>query len=267
MERNPPQRWHLWQRTAVIFILTRQYLNLPGSILSNYLAATIEMWVPSISSLTTSPPFVYLFAFGDADGAGDGYDYIFFNPNLARATISAADPGYDGEQGGNLAASLGLATNLHLTCVFDCPHGVINIYTNGVLAAAFTGITDTMSDVGSQFAYIGRSLYTADAYLTWTLDELRIYNGALSASEIAATQVLGPDQLLSAASPAVSASASGGTLTLSWPVSSAGYTVMTTTNLAAGNWNTAGVNPQIFGNQWQVVLPIANNSGYFRLEK
>jgi len=245
----------------------QQYLSLPGGILNNYAAATIEMWVPSISGATTSPPFVYLFAFGDTDGSGAGYDYIFFNPNLGRATISATDPGYGGEQGGNLASSLGLATKLHLTCVFDCPNGVINVYTNGVLAASFAEITDPLGSVGSQFTYLGRSLYSGDAYLTWTLDELRIYNGALSASEIAATEALGPNQLLSAANPAVSASAAGGNLTLAWPVASAGYAVVTTTNLAAGNWIPAGVNPQIVGNQWQVAQPIANSTAYFRLEK
>ena len=57
-------------------------LNLPAGILSNYTAVTIDLWIPSISGATTSPPFVYLFSFGDTNGGGNGYDY-FFNPNLA----------------------------------------------------------------------------------------------------------------------------------------------------------------------------------------
>ena len=246
---------------------SQQYLNLPGGILSNYPATTIEMWISSISGSTTSPPFVYLFAFGDTDGSGDGYDYIFFNPNLARATISAVDPGYDGEQGGNLASSLGLATNLHLTCVFDCPAGVISVYTNGVLASTFTGITDALTAVGNEFAYMGRSLYTADAYLTWTIDELRIYNGALSAADVAATDALGPNQLLAPNQPHIGLSASAGALTLSWPVASAGYTVWMTTNLASGGWVPANVTPQILGSQWQVTLPLTPPAGYFRLQR
>jgi alpha-L-arabinofuranosidase len=246
---------------------SQQYLNLPGGILSNYAATTIEMWIPSISGSTTSPPYVYLFAFGNTDDGGDGYDYIFFNPNLARATISAVDPGYDGEQGGNLASSLGLATNLHLTCVFDCPTGVISIYTNGVLASTFTGITDALSCAGNEFAYVGRSLYTADAYLTWTIDELRIYNGALSAADVAATDALGPSQLLATNQPAIGVSASGGALTLSWPVASAGYTVLMTTNLASGGWGPANVTPQILGGRWQVALPMTRTAEYFRLQR
>lgn len=247
---------------------SQQFLNLPGGILSNYSAVTIEMWIPGISGSTTSPPFVYLFAFGNTDTSGAGYDYIFFNPNLARATISAADPGYDGEQGGDLPVSLGLATNLHLTCVFDCPAEEISIYTNGVLANTFTGITDPLSSVGNEFAYIGRSLYTPDAYLTWTIDELRIYNGALSPAEIAATDALGPNELLSTNSPAMAVSVSDGALSLTWPVGSAGYSVLATTNLAGGGWTAVTVTPQLVNGQWQVTVPSTNaGSEYYRLEK
>ncbi|MGH7979934.1 MAG: alpha-L-arabinofuranosidase C-terminal domain-containing protein, partial [Limisphaerales bacterium] len=135
----------------------QQFLNLPGGIVSNYLATTIDMWIPEISGSSDSPPFVYLFAFGNTDSSGNGYDYIFFNPNIARATISATDPGYNGEQGGNLS-SLGSVTNLHLTCIFNAPVGTILVYTNGVLAASFTGINDPLSTVGNEFAYVGRSL-------------------------------------------------------------------------------------------------------------
>ena len=246
----------------------QQFLNLPGGILSNLNAATIEMWIPNISTATTSPPFDYLFSFGNTDNSGNGYDYIFFNPNLSRATISEVDPGFDGEQGGNLSASLGLATNLHLTCVFDPPAGIISIYTNGVLAGNFYGITDPLTSVGNEFAYIGRSLYTSDAFLTWTIDELRIYNGALSPAEIAATDVLGPNQLLSTNSPALALSTSGGQLNLTWPAASADFMVWASTNLSVPNWAAVPVTPQLINGQWQVTLPLTNAvTEYYELEK
>lgn len=244
----------------------QQYLNLPGGIVSTDLATTIDMWIPEISGASNSPPFSYLFSFGNTDTNGDGYDYIFFNPNLARATISGSDPGYNGEQGGNLP-SLGFATNLHLTCVFDPPVGAILVYTNGALAAAFSGITDPLSAVGDEFAYVGRSLYPADAYLDWSLEELRIYNGALSPAEIAASDALGPDQLLSSARPLVTASPeSGGNLSLSWPLASAGFTVLATTNLLANTWYpVAAASPQIVNDEWQVVVPVGAGTCYFML--
>lgn len=248
---------------------TNQYLNLPGGILSNYLATTIDMWIPSIAgSGNPSSPYAYLFAFGNTDGGGDGYDYIFFNPNLARVTISDVDPGYTGELGGNMP-SLDSVTNLHLTCVFNCPAQEIEIYTNGVPDAIFTGITDPLTIVGNEYSYIGRSLYTADPYEDWSLSELRIYNGALSSAEIEASDALGPGQILSTAPPVFSASkASGGNVTLTWPLASAGYTLLSTTNLQSGNWSPVpSVSPAIVNGQWQATVPVSAGNQYFMLIK
>jgi hypothetical protein len=113
--------------------------------------------------------------------------------------------------------------------------------------------------------YIARSLYTGDKYMDVTLDEFRIYNGALNTNEISATQQLGADQLLSLASPVIGVSAAGTNLTMSWPLSSAGFTLMTTTNLASGNWVPASVTPQINGSQWQATTPVSGSAQYFRL--
>ena len=262
-----PNGGNLTNGVLTLSSAAQQYLNLPGGIISNYLATTIDMWIPEISGSSNSPPFVYLFAFGNTDSNGDGYDYLFFNPNIARATISEVDPGFGSEQGGDLP-SLGNITDLHLTCVFDCPVGSISIYTNGVLVATFNGITDPLSVVGSQFAYVGRSLYTADAYLNWSLQELRIYNGALSAPEIAASGVLGPGQLLSAQSPPMSVSQlNGGDLKLAWPVSSAGFTLFSTTNIMGPWFPVVTASPEIVNDQWQVALPVTAASQYFMLEK
>ncbi len=168
---------------------SRQYLSLPGGIInSNYTSATIDMWATIQTGL---PTFCYLFCIGNTDVNGAGYDYIFLNPQFARVTISGVDPGYNGEQGGNFATLAG-ANNLHITSVFDPPNGVINVYTNGVLSASFTGITDPLSVVGSQFTYIGRSLYN-DSFFNWSINELRIYNSALSPLEVAASDANGPD--------------------------------------------------------------------------
>ena len=98
------------------------------------------------------------------------------------------------------------------------------------------------------------------------LDEFRIYNGGLTANEIAASQVLGPNQLLSQTSPTMNTSLAGTNFTLYWPLAAAGFTVMSCTNLASGVWSpfSAAV-PQIVGNQWQIALPISGDAEFFRL--
>lgn len=154
-----------------------------------------------------------------------------------------------------------------MAAVSNPPAGYLAFYTNGVLAAVNNSATVPLSSVNDGYSYIGRALYSVDPYFDFALDEFRIYKGALSADEIAATQVLGPGHLLTTASPAISTAVSGGGLMLSWPVASAGYTVMTTTNLANGDWTPATVTPQIVGDQWQVGLPESGHAQFYQLVK
>jgi hypothetical protein len=74
--------------------------------------------------------------------------------------------------------------------------------------------------------------------------------------------------VLSLASPTLSASLSSAQLTLSWPLASAGFVLMTRTNLTSGGWvQIASPPPQIVGNQWQITLPVSGNTQFFRLEE
>jgi hypothetical protein len=92
------------------------------------------------------------------------------------------------------------------------------LYTNGTLAAQSTSVTTALSAINDMFGYIGRSFYSGDSYFDFNLDEFRIYDGAFTANDVAATQSLGPDQLIAptAAPTGVNASASGTNIQISW---------------------------------------------------
>ncbi len=130
-------------------------------------------------------------------------------------------------------------------------------------------MTTTFASVNDVYSWIGRSLYSGDPYPDFTLDEFRIYNGALSAAEITASDALGADQLLNHARPLFSApSVAGGNLILSWPLASAGFTLMMRTNLTTGSWiPVVTPAPQISGGQWQVAFPLNSAAQYFQLVK
>jgi len=125
-----------------------------------------------------------------------------------------------------------------------------------------------MTLVNDAFSYVGKSLYQGDPYPDLTLDEFRIYSGALTAAEIAATQALGSSQLLSNARPFLSAVMGPDGLTLFWPAASAGFTLQTSPNLQAGSWTIIS-NPvaQLVGTQWRVTFPKWQTAQYFRLSK
>jgi hypothetical protein len=92
----------------------------------------------------------------------------------------------------------------------------------------------------------------------------------LSGAEVAASDALGPNQLLSTNSPVISMAMTGTNLTLSWAVASAAYAVQARTNLLLGSWmNVTSPAPQILSNQWQVLLPPPTDAGavFYRLVK
>jgi hypothetical protein len=122
--------------------------------------------------------------------------------------------------------------------------------------------------VNDVYSLIGKSLYSGDPYPSFSVDEFRIYSGALYGSDVAATQVLGPDQLLSAASPTLTVSKRGGSCSLSWPLVSPGFTVLSRTNLSLGAWVPADTpGPQLIGDRWQVTVPMTQPSKYFQLQR
>jgi alpha-L-arabinofuranosidase len=241
-----------------------QYVQLPAGILNTYSAVTIEAWATFPDQL---PVNSFFYGFGNTDGSGAGGNYILCAPQGGRIAITGVDPGWQGEQGVTGAGDFSYHTNLHVVAIYNPPGEYLALYTNGVLVAMNSAVTVPLSSVSSVLNYIGRSLYATDPYPDLSLDEFRIYNGVLHADEIAATQILGPNQLLSASSPTINDSLVGGNLTLSWPLASAGFTLMSRTNLASGIWATVSPVPQIVGSQWQVAVPVSGNAQFFRLQK
>jgi len=243
---------------------SQQYVQLAAGILSNYTAVTIEAWATFADQL---PVNCFFYGFGNTDGSGAGEDYIFCAPQGGRIAITAADPGNPGEQNASGAGDFSFQTNFHLVALYNPPGGSLVLYTNGVLAAINTAVTVPLSAVSPALNYIGRSLYNSDPYPDISLDEFRIYSGVLDSAEIAATQALGPNQLLSAASPVISGWTAGGNFTLAWPLAAGGFALESATNLTANGWTPVAATPQIVAGQWQMSVPQSGNAQFFRLSK
>jgi hypothetical protein len=113
-------------------------------------------------------------------------NYMFLSPvgagNTLRfaITISAGA----GEQQINYNAVLSTGAWHHLVVTLMAGTGIL--YVDGVPVGTNSGITLAPSDLGSTTQnWIGRSQYPADPYLNGLVDDLRIYRGALSASDVA----------------------------------------------------------------------------------
>ncbi|MGI9206052.1 MAG: LamG-like jellyroll fold domain-containing protein, partial [Woeseiaceae bacterium] len=115
--------------------------------------------------------------------ATSGSDLNFFlgtwenNPVFGFSTSSDNWQGY-------YATSTSLSTNTwyHLAATFDNANNVINIYVNGTLVQSFTSTLTPRTNSG--LVRLGRS--AINEYWPGMLDDVRIYDRALDAAEIAA---------------------------------------------------------------------------------
>lgn len=170
------------------------YLNLPSGIInSSYPAVTIETW----AGFGALPVNGFFWGFGNTDGSGAGEDYIFCAPKAGRVAITGSDPGYTGEQSANSGADWSGWTNVHIVAIYNPPANQVVLYTNGFLAAVNNSATTAISAVNDVYSYLGRSLYTSDPYAPLSVTEFRIWNGALSAQQVALDAASGPGQIIS----------------------------------------------------------------------
>ena len=171
------------------------YLGLPSGLISSaYQSATIEAWV----NFGALPVNCFFFGFGNTDSSGSGEDYVFCAPEAGRVAITATDPGYTGEQNATSGANWSGQTNFHFVAIFNPPGKYIAVYTNGILAALNTNVTDPISSVKRiTLSYVGRSLYTSDPYPPFSLQEFRIYNGAMTPQQVALDDASGATQIVS----------------------------------------------------------------------
>jgi hypothetical protein len=260
---------------------TYDYVQLPAGIVSNLDAVTVEAW----ANFSAPTGYATFFAFGDQDTATipQGMNYICFQPftgisnnPTAAALFGRGDPGSAGEQDAVLALVTGGVTNVlgnvHIACVFHPYAGYVSLYTNGVLAAINSNVSNPLAATlgADPLNYLGASLYANDPGLTCSINEFRIYNGALTAAQIAADHALGPNQLIgTSTSVSLSVSLSGGNLMIAWPTNSALVTLMSSPVLGPGAvWTpVSNGNLVIVGGNYQMTIPAAGSARFFRLQQ
>ena len=177
---------------------TGTYMQLPGNLFNggNATALTVEFW----ATYGSNPNNVYVFAFGTTNFVTsfgiEGFNYAQYSPHNSSGQTAASTPGDPiFAQSVNASGNLD-GRNVHVAVVFDPPNKLLSIYTNGVLEAVNTNFTVNISSLNDQFSLIGGSLFAADPFLNASIDEIRIFKGALSPITIKQSQDQGPDTLL-----------------------------------------------------------------------
>lgn len=193
------------------------YLQLPPEMINgaNQTALTVEFW----ASFGANANNVYAFNFGNINpGVNEGHALLCYSPANASGQemfISPAD--FEFAQTLTAPGTLDNET-VDVVCVFDPSDGTMSIYTNGVLEASGPE-TVGLGNINDVYSYIGASLNNGDPYLIANIEELRIYNGALSPLSVAQSDVLGPRALLSTGPAQFFVQPTNTTAIAGWPLS------------------------------------------------
>jgi autotransporter-associated beta strand protein len=170
------------------------YMELPSYLIknSNYTAVTFEFW----ANYGTSGDNDRVFDFGNTNFVNffvpPPENYVYFSPRSgANHTLGIAGGSSQSQESAVATGNLD-GQYMHVACVVDPPNHVMAIYTNGILEMS-TNINTSLDNISDEKCWVGRSLFTADAYLNASIDELRIYSGALASNSIYQSYLQGPD--------------------------------------------------------------------------
>lgn len=241
---------------ALVLNGSTAYVNLPGGLLSGSSAATVECW----ATFGANGNWARLFDFGNSV-SGSGANYFFYSPHngVGGQTMEIKT---SSTTTFNIPGTLD-NRSVHIVGICDRANNYLAVYTNGVLQAQLTAASPALTSVNNTWSFIGRSLFSADAYLNATIDELRIYDERLTPQEIAADFRYGPENL---ALPVTLAQTNSPTeLTISWPAWAIDFAPQRSADLI--NWTTNAIAPSLINDIWQLTLAKTNASQFFRIRR
>ena len=266
------------------------YVALPGGLVTSLSAVTFELWYNN-TGLNNGNPWI---SFG---GPVDpttlhGTNFINFFARWSGSTTAFQIQSTAGDSGVVTLGPRQQSGTFHWVAVYDPIAGTVSVYLNGNLQASASGIHIPLSTVGTSVGYIGYTAWNQVGgntdpnlplgsfsaqygfngngnypYLNANVDEVRIYDGALNTNAIAATQLLGPNTLLSNTAT-LSAISSPGSLTLVWPIVNGGFTLESSPVLSPNPvWTAVPGTKTVVGTNYQLTVSSTNAAAFYRLRQ
>ena len=156
---------------ALLLDGTNQYIDLPDAV-ANVSEFTFAAWV----YWEGGGHWQRIFDFGQDMG-----NYLMLTPSSGSSLRFVIKDDWDTEQ--RLNATI-LPTNEWVHVAVTLSEDTARLYVNGVKQDENTAITYSIPDVIGANTWLGRSQYNVDPYFAGMLDDVRVYNRALSATEI-----------------------------------------------------------------------------------
>jgi hypothetical protein len=241
------------------------YVDLPNDLISPLVNVTYETW----ATWQGSGNWQRIFDFGTSNAGEDNSNgeggYMFLNAQPWRFAVR--DIPSNGEPLNLNNGTMPTATEYHMVVAYNFTANTSQMYTNGVLAVSGTAPVQVNS-INYVNNWLGRSQW-GDPMYAGSINEFRIYEGALTAAQVAADYAAGPDALPVLTPPSLAVGRSGGNLVISWPVSgSSGYALQAVGTLSpVTTWTNVTASPVVVGPNYEVTVPPTGGQLYFKLTK
>lgn len=154
---------------------------------------------------------------------------------------------------------VGVLSQIVLT--HDQDRQVDKLYLNGQLVASGVN-TWLWTDLPDTDNWLARDQWP-DAFFNGAYDELRFWNGALTAGQVASAYKAGPDRIVG---PDLKITRSGNQVTLKWPANATGFLLESTSDLS-GTWSAVAGTPVVEDGLNHLNQTIGSQPVYYRLKQ
>lgn len=237
---------------GLLFDGANSYVNVPNFNSLGMTTATVAFWIWHVSAAGNPRPI----ANGHTDADNSGFQFI-------TGSTFTAQFGNGSTQGGfNTGVAFVAGRWYHVAATIDFPNNKIVGYVNAVSAATSTVPTGTNQFLSAGTAALGfgrNNVYLGD-YLSGYLDDVRIYNKALTGGEVADLYLSGLSAKIDETEMSAIAVISGGGVTDAVGTSGGSSTVSGVGASIALSTGTSGGSSTVAGTAL-VLIPSAGTSG------
>ena len=194
------------------------HVTLPAALLGGFEDFTISFWLKPDSLSANAPVFDF--------GSGST-NHMYFTPATAEGTTRFAIQVNGSLQAVEAPAQAGFQAGTWTHAAITLSGSTARLYLNGTEVASNTAMTHRPADLGVTTAnFLGKPASPDHPYLAGTLDDFRIYRGALAPLDIARVAAYLPPPT----NPVASASSSRVTLTWNAVPGATSYTIRRATS-------------------------------------
>ena len=216
------------------------------------------------------PDDLAVWMFGTPNGGvQNGLAYVDFTPRRGDATLAPSislDTTLATEvntSGGANPAIMSASVEYHAAAVYNTASNTMYLYVNGALVDSASMGGGNITQLSATEAWFGAAVYWGDNNLNGAINEIRIYNGPLTSSQIATNYALGPNVL---PQPSLTIVPGAASVAIAWSELFPGYTLQSSPVVGGGAmWTPVSTPPVLSGGSYTVTLPTTNTAIFFRL--